>query len=637
MFTFSAKDLPFFFTEQLDKFSIIPFVWDSTRANGFGENISSLLWLRSFIYIPSSFLHNLFNFDWFQITIFYYFLFIFFALISIRTFTSFFEIKNIFIKIFFGIIFITNTYTAMLLDGGQLGVLLAYSLVPLVFTLFSNVVTKKTHRFIDVIDAGIILALQLLIDIRIALLTVFCIFLYWIIHIFLFPDKINFLKLILKYRTSSFIIVFLLHLFWIIPSLISFMTSSQFNVPSDSRQTGQYFSFAKFENAIALLHPNWPENIFGKVYFMKPEFLIIPLAVFSVLLLIDLRNKEKTKNILFFCLLSIIGIFLAKGTNEPFGFIYTYMLHYIPGFVFFRDPTKWYILIAFSYSFLLSFVVSTFVGYIKSKLIKQCILLIIFLVFLSPSISVIPPDRNSALRIKEVPSSYVQLKDFLINKDFSRTFWIPERQTFGYYDAMHPAINGNEYMKEFVPETIAKKLISKKYEYMFKEQSIRYVIVPEDTNGELFLSDRKFDQRKYRKVITALDSIDWLKKIETFGSIQVYEIYEPMTLFWDANTKMNFPGSMVNQTTYTVNVAKQNRTKLIFSTGFDPHWEARMNDKIIHPKSYKTLTAFNLPTEANEVFITYNIQPIVRFWFFSSCMLFLLIIVARYIMWRRNI
>ena len=37
-------------------------------------------------------------------------------------------------------------------------------------------------------------------------------------------------------------------------------------------------------HALSLLHPNWPENLFGKVYFLQPEFLILPILAFSAFL-----------------------------------------------------------------------------------------------------------------------------------------------------------------------------------------------------------------------------------------------------------------------------------------------------------------------------------------------------------------
>ncbi len=44
-----------------------------------------------------------------------------------------------------------------------------------------------------------------------------------------------------------------------------------------------FLSFADFSHTLAFLHPNWPENLFGKVYFLQPEFLLLPVIAFSAL------------------------------------------------------------------------------------------------------------------------------------------------------------------------------------------------------------------------------------------------------------------------------------------------------------------------------------------------------------------
>ena len=134
-----------------------------------------------------------------------------------------------------------------------------------------------------------------------------------------------------------------------------------------SLEAVKFFSFAKLEDTIGLLHPNWPENVFGKVGFPKPEFFILPLLAFCSLFFIKNEEKNKRKYILYFIVLGLLGIFLAKGTNEPFGVIYLWMFNHIPGFVMFRDPSKWYILIVISYSMLIPYSISKIYEYLKSR------------------------------------------------------------------------------------------------------------------------------------------------------------------------------------------------------------------------------------------------------------------------------
>ena len=81
------------------------------------------------------------------------------------------------------------------------------------------------------------------------------------------------------------------------------------------------------------------------------------------------KNVIIKKQIRFFLILSLLGVFLAKGSNEPFGQIYIWLFEHIPGFVMFRDPTKWYMLIAVSYSVLIPYSIYKIVNIIIVEII----------------------------------------------------------------------------------------------------------------------------------------------------------------------------------------------------------------------------------------------------------------------------
>ena len=148
-----------------------------------------------------------------------------------------------------------------------------------------------------------------------------------------------------------------LHAFWLLPTLVTHGSAiSEFGAIYTSSNSIAFFSFAKFEDAFGLLHPNWPENIFGLTHFMRPEFLLLPFLAFSSLLFVAKENKKNTY-VLFFALLALLGAFLAKGVNDPFGGVYLWFFDHVPGFIMFRDPTKWYLLIVLSYSVLIPYTV----------------------------------------------------------------------------------------------------------------------------------------------------------------------------------------------------------------------------------------------------------------------------------------
>ncbi|MFA5358769.1 MAG: alpha-(1-_3)-arabinofuranosyltransferase family protein [Patescibacteria group bacterium] len=75
---------------------------------------------------------------------------------------------------------------------------------------------------------------------------------------------------------------------------------------------------------------------------------LIPLVVFFALIF-----RPRDKKIIFFSLIFLLGIFLAKGTNEPFGVVYGFLFEKIPGFWVFRNPySKFMPLTIFGFSIL---------------------------------------------------------------------------------------------------------------------------------------------------------------------------------------------------------------------------------------------------------------------------------------------
>ena len=167
-----------------------------------------------------------------------------------------------------------------------------------------------------------------------------------------------------------------LHAFWILPAILTHQNPLE-QLGSAYSTTGavKFFSFAALENALSLLHPNWPENLFGKTYFMKPEFLGLPILAYISLLFISTKEKTKEQKktvqyVLYFALLALIAAFLAKGANDPFGEIYLWMFTNIPGFGVFRDSTKWYVLIAISYSLLIPFSLKHLQDIFKKKFLN---------------------------------------------------------------------------------------------------------------------------------------------------------------------------------------------------------------------------------------------------------------------------
>lgn len=463
----SSGDWPYLFLENIKEFSFFPEV--------------RFLWLAPYYQILTKIVVQYLGVPW-VITekAFWFFPFIFLSLFSSYRLSKFF---------LGALIYTTNTYALMVIGGGQLGVAMGYAIAPLVLSHFME---KK-----GVILNGFLLSVQVMFDPRIAFLT--------LIASIIFKPSFRILGV-------SAGMAVLLNLYWIIPFLKHQLPLGE-QLDAATIESAKFLSFATFEQTFSLLHPNWPENIFGKVYFMRPEFLLIAILAFSSLLF-----KPQSRKVLYFALLALVGAFLAKGTNPPFGELYGWLFVHVPGFTMFRDPTKFYLFVALSFSVLIPLVLE--------KINKGKMVTLLFILFWIFTIrQALLGQLTGTFYPMPVPREYVTLKDFLHNQaEPFKTLWIPERQRFGFASKLHPAIDARTLSKESSISGILEWIEAPEIQKQLKGLGVKYIIVPYDSRGELFISDRKYDEELYKDAYLRSQSIPWLRRIDAFSKIGVFEL-----------------------------------------------------------------------------------------------------------------
>lgn len=599
MISLISGDWKFFWPESVGSFANFPLSWDASLNTGIGVSAFSFIWINTYLNF-TAFISSL-GLPWSLVGFVFWILPVF--LLSFAS--SYFLYKYIFPKgripgLLAGIIYASNTYILMIVSGGQLGVALGYSLVPLVILMFMK--TIKNLNYKTTILFGLVFALELLFDPRISYLIGITILLYFLFESF---------KLKKLYKQFYFVLIIpllvvtMLHSYWIIPMILFHVNSVPLGF--DSVEGMKFFSFADFSHSFSLLHPNWPENIFGKTYFMKSEFIMLPILAFSSLLFFKAKRK-----ILFLTTLGLLGAFFSKGANPPFGEISIWLFNNFPGFVVFRDPTKWYILVAISYSMLIPFVLSK----ISQKLGRYAyILFVIFwLSIMLPGIF----GQAKNFKIAQVPKEYSLLKDFLVkDKDFYRTLWIPTFQRFGYFSNLHPAVRSPELFKEKDGISIVEEMGRPEVITLFKNLGIKYIIVPYDSEGEIFLKDREYDNVKYEKVIGELKKLEYLKQVRLFGKIVVFETPKPNDRFFIKNNELALVASykMHNPTKYTLSISNARKGDiLVFSEGFDVNWQAKTKTKLINSIPYdKLLNSFTLEEGGDyDIEVNYSPQQVVN-------------------------
>lgn len=615
-------DWRFFWPENFKEILGYSYAWDSSLNTGLGHSNLTLLWLNTYLAFTVHLVAQILHIPWGigEKIVFFWPIFFF------SFFSSFFLskkfIKSKLLQVLSGIIYVSNTYALMVFSGGQVGIALAYSIAPFVFMQFISLIDscadKNIWRLINrSIFVGLAFSLQMLFDPRIFYVTFFIIVLYLIYNSAQFFQEFSLLKIntlfsyckrIMLFFVLTFFIVFCLHSFWILPVFVyRYNPATDLGQIYTSFDAIKFFSFATFSQTISLLHPNWPENIFGKVYFMRPEFLFIPLFALSYPFF--LKDKETRKKITFFVLLILLSSFLAKGAREPFGGIYLFLFQYLPGMQAFRDATKWYIPIALSYAVLIPF----FIEHItKQKWIKNILLATVYAYWLFLLFPVFTGQVKGTFVQKEIPKDYIALHDFLVKeKGFYRTLWVPSLQRFGYFTNDAPALHGKELLGEGYERNITKKFDTKETLQLLQLVGIKYVIVPYDSEGEIFLFDRKYDDRKYVKTKMDLTKVSWLVRKKTFGKITVFEVPAPNDRFFAVGKDLTLTWERINPTYYKIRSELPFNGTLVFSEKFNENWKLFEGTVGIASQKYFLLNSFNVKN-MNEAEIHFLPQQYVR-------------------------
>ncbi len=618
----TGGDWPYYGKGMFDSFSTFASLWTNQFGGVGGVNPDFPIY--GYLNFTIGFFVNLLNIPWVIIyKIFWFALPLVLGSVSIinlykivKKQTQIWELSLV------AFLYLCNSYFLLISAGGQMGIALAYSIAPLVLGsairfLNNSSVKSKLQVTRSSLIFGLILAIDVFFDSRIALLICGITFLYFLFHYF-FIKKISLIK-ILEYWFLGLITVLLLHSYWIIPFYAFKLLTLPKGLIGNSGGFS-FFSFADFSHAFSLLHPNWPENIFGKVYFLQPEFLIYPFTAFSALVFIGKEPKETKAKYLFFGIIAFLGVFFSKGVQEPFGFINSWLYNF-SGFNLFRDPTKYYLLIAISYSVMITFSVKKIYEIFQNNVkIQICFVIFCILIFSIPIREGLTGKLNGTFSYTPVPNEYLELSKFLSSRsNFFRTLWIPEQSSFRFASETHPMLISDNVFGSNNTLAIIKQLEKPGEEIKLQNLSIKYLVIPSDTTSQIFLTDRKYDDKKRQSLINQLDKISYLAK-ETVGNIILYKVPNPKDHFYflDEPT-INYKSN--SSSDYSVNINTKSPQTLIFAETYNPGWIGITNGNEI--KSIQTKEGFNsfaLPAGNYSLQILFMPDKYQKYFYLLSCM-----------------
>lgn len=425
------------------------------------------------------------------------------------------------VALFYG----TTTYF-LIMQSGAPSIAFVYALTPLILFLFIESLEK--NRLCNWIIFVLIYWIGVNYEVRIMyIVSLIIIFYFLFFHI----------KEIRKYWKNlliSILLLLALSLFWLLPTIMGGLTKEISLVAN----RGLFDDFLyKLTYAITLFHNSWTGVYPNQEFVPQPiiwYFWIVP--IFILVSLFFINNKYK-KEILFFGIISLIGIFLTKQSAPPLPNLYQWLYNHFPGFNLFREASKFNLITLIGYTGLLTYgllSIKKTVSNSKKKYLFYICIGIIMIISICNMKPLVTKEIGTLFVTRQPPGDYLLFKNFVLKEDgFFRTFWTPRDSRWGIFTNQKPRISNidiissewgknvslnPEYINLSVNEQITEIFKIKDANELFDISSIKYVIVPirDFTNDDdFFIYYGGSENANIREwYISELDKVEWLKKID---------------------------------------------------------------------------------------------------------------------------
>src|SRR3989338_1544998 len=501
-------DSPFFYPEGLKELFREPQIWVNRNHNFGGVELS--LWLAPLMFLYGS-LYKFFNLEnGAIIKLLFYFPSLIFSVISPIIFARYLKLPTI-VQFFTSLLYFTNTYFLLLIDGGKVGVTLAYSIFPVSLTFLLKLFNKPSvNSFYLALLFYFVLQVA---DARIALISIFAGIL-WVFAAAVLNKSLQGLRNLWILGPFGLALAGISS-YWLIPLLT--VSSGAPGILSSNSQSTLLDSFALFQ-------PHWPLNQFGKISSPPPYFAGIPVLILSGLLYRRIDRKYWVAFVCFF-----IFAFLAKGNSKPLGGIYEWAVASVPFGVSFRDSTKFFIPLILLGGLLLGLGVNNISGLFKSKFYKLGVVLgvaVYLLIIIKP---VWLGQLNGVLSGKKASGDFNNIYQKLSkDESFFRTVWFPEKSPFSFQTEDKPALDAKSLAQNRPFASLNTG--NDPYNFFTKDDwtdyfrllGIKYLVLSGDPR-EIDLTD---DKKELEYVQGLIKETPGVEKVQWGTNFPIYEVSE---------------------------------------------------------------------------------------------------------------
>lgn len=418
-------DAPFYYSQGLKELVSFPVIWSQRGVDFGGRNLA--LWLSPLMIAYGS-LNKFFGLNNDLITrIIFYFPSVVLAGLGPFFLARYLKLSKT-TQFFSSLFYLLNTYFLLLLDGGQVGIALAYGIFPFGVLLWRKFIDNKSvNKFASAFVATSVLCY---VDPRVTVL-LFISLMLWQILGFLIKRDIGSLFDLFWFVLAGILLV-PINAFWLLP-----LTKSGLGGLSTSVANLQLSSLL---NSLFLFAPNWPSNFYGKVVPPFFYFALVPVLIFGSSI-----SKKTDKKYYVFASMFIFFAFLAKGTTPPLGNFYEYFVNRIPFGSVFRDSSKFFIPMFLLGGILIGNTIDVLSGVFKNKYFKSGVLGLAYVYLLLLIYPAIFGKLNFNLSSRDGGSDYQLIYDQLNNEEPGfKTLWFNEKPQIAFETNEKPALSANQ-------------------------------------------------------------------------------------------------------------------------------------------------------------------------------------------------
>lgn len=437
---------------------------------------------------------------------------------------------------FFVALFYGSTAYYLTLQTGHLPIAIIYAFLPLIVWLLDK--SLRTNELRDWLLLALAFCVGIFYEVRIMYIVTCVLLLY--LTVFMLTHRAR-LTTYLKNIGIVSLFIALANVFWLIPTKIA--AAQGIGEIAGRGLFGD--SLFTLQQSFGVMKWSWTGGAIDRTFVAQPVppyLFIIPIIIcIGLIVLKTYRGK-----LLFYLVLTAIGIILTKQSAEPFASLYGWLYDNFPGFVLFREASKFYIVVAFGYFGLLGYGLLALKDHgvvrgLRTKAAYLYPLALIGIIFVAgmnlwPAAST---TLGNTFKNAQMPADYVTLKRFIKDQpDYFRTYWVPRESWWGFYDNNHPKVRAVDILVQDWKELPITKGSGSGYDLaqstvdvfsqpysadLFRNASIKYIIVPlrDTVNDDDFFGSYGDDRTYYTEF---LDDVSFLKRLNIgTKEVAVYE------------------------------------------------------------------------------------------------------------------